>query len=148
MPLFFQSRPEPDHSPEMGKVRAMCEHLARPYWMPNPQAWIWARPDGKPQGFGVVAASNPGLANLLWLSMEMDRPPLSYDAAQNGLYSILITQGYGACVGGEPLLDVAGLLPLREFARQLEQPASGQIVEQAYPLLRLLAQRRLDHAGG
>jgi predicted NUDIX family NTP pyrophosphohydrolase len=144
MPLFFQNKPEPDHSPEMDKVRALCAHLGSPFWMRNPRSWVWSRPsDGAPQGFGLAAHDSPGAANLLWLSMEMDRPPHSYSATENGLYTLITVQAGRALLGGEPLIDVAGILTLQQFYDRLPDWPVGSGLEQAYPLLKLLAGRRL-----
>lgn len=133
-------------------VRDLCElhalwaRLAHPWWMPAPHTWTWRRPDGKPQGFGPITADAPGLANLLWLSLDLGRPPQEYDASQNGLYTLLVMHSSTAKLFGEPLLDVAGLLPLREFAALLAGAGGSHPVERAYPLLSLLAERRMHRA--
>jgi hypothetical protein len=136
--------PQPNQpDSDLVKVRALCRHLADPFWMPRPRSWVWARPgDGQPQGFGLLAAASPGLCNLLWLSMEMDQPPQTYDAQANGLYLLLAMEGARARLAGEPLLEVAGLMTLAQFEQAL--PAEGGLgLAATYPLLKLLAKRRL-----
>jgi hypothetical protein len=131
---------------DLGKVRALCEHLASPQWMPNPGAWLWTRPDGNPQGFGMLAYTSPGMANLLWLAMDMDEPPSRYDTRANPLYQMVITDAAAAKLAGQPLVDLASVLPLSAFADKLSDVPLGHGIEQMYPLLRALAQRRLHHA--
>jgi len=129
------------------KVRAMYEQLESPFWMPSPGSWVWHRPDGAGQGFGLMAPHEPGLANLQWLALDMSHPPFSYDASRNLLYSLLQMRSYSARLNGEPLLDVAAVTPLEEFAALLPEKAeSVHDVERTYPLLKVLAGRRLRHA--
>lgn len=132
---------------EMLDVRLLYARLADPLWMDQPERWVWRRPDGAPQGPALVAQRAPGLANLLWLSMDMAQPPRDYDGIRNPLFTRVVTCAGSAHLAGEPLLDVAGLVPLAEFARMLPQePASDHPLEQTYPLMRLLAERRLCDA--
>lgn len=128
------------------QVRQLCERLEHPNWMPNPGSWTWARPDGARQGFGLIWRDEPGLANLLWLSMDMGRPPATYDSARNTLYGLVLTQMTVAELDGELLTDWAGVLPLSEFHAKLgKAPVSKRnVLENAYPLLYLLAGRRLE----
>jgi hypothetical protein len=136
--------PTPQSDKDLAKVREMFSRLEHhSFWMPRPESWVWARPgDGQPQGFGLLARQSPGLCNLLWLSMEMDRPPAVYDAMENGLYMLIMLQGQKARLLGEPLLDVAGLMTLVQFEQALPAEA-GFGLATAYPLLKLLAKRRL-----
>jgi hypothetical protein len=133
---------------DLEKVRALVARISHPFWMHRPEAWIWARPDGKPQGFASLMADQPGLCNLLWLATDLDVPPPEYDAMSNSLYMMLSTERV-ARLAGYWLNDAAGLMSLRDFAAALDveltrPPVSA--VERAYPLLRLLARGRLGHA--
>lgn len=131
----------------MVRVKQLCLRLGHPNWMPAPETWEWRRPDGSRQGFGPYWRQDPGMANLLWLAMDLHRPPAEYDASQNTLYTLLFTHGATATLWGQPLLDMAGVLPLKEFHHRLgSAPYAVHPVEMAYPLLYLLAERRLAHA--
>jgi hypothetical protein len=142
MVMPYQHYPDPD----LTKVQALVRRVSSPFWMHRPEAWIWQRPDGYPQGF-VGLMDSPGLCNLLWLSMAFDRPPQVYDANQNGLFLRLLSGARDAKLGGEPLTDWAGLLTLQEFIDQLPQEAGpAGTIASTYPLLRLLGERRLGHA--
>lgn len=115
--------------------------------MEAPECWLWRRPDGLPQGFATISSKVPGLANLLWLAMGMDAPPATYNSDINGLYNLVLMEARGAKLAGQPLIEVAGLLPLQRFLALLpQQVASTQPMERAYPLLRVLALERLSHA--
>jgi hypothetical protein len=131
---------------DLEKVRALEARISHPYWMRNPETWTWTRPDGMSQGFASLMYTQPGLCNLLWLAMDMDRPPSLYNALANPLYMLLVINR-AAKLRGEPLTDAAGLLSLQQF-HDLLPSASVALdpVEHAYPLLKLLAARRLDHA--
>lgn len=128
-------------------VRNMCHQLGNPNWMANPRSWIWTRPDGLAQGFGPAWRESPGLANLLWLSMDFREPPQVYDATKNSLYMYLMMFAGSSKLHGLPLLDLAGLRSLQAFHTLLPAGetllAGGNSLERAYPLLKLLAQRRL-----
>lgn len=131
---------------DLNKVRALEARISHPYWMPHPDAWIWTRPDGMAQGFAPLIYSAPGLCNLLWLAMDHEKPPQYYDALSSALYMLLVVDR-SAKLLGEPLKDVAGLLSLRQFYEALpETSLAVDPVEHAYPLLRRLAARRLQHA--
>lgn len=130
------------------KVVQLFKRLASPHWMQNPRSWVWQREDGGPQGFGPICKEHPGLANLLWLSMDMVRPPLYYDGVNNALYNAVLVLGHSALLDGEPLFDRAALDPLHQFYNRLpdaEAPGARGL-ETMYPLLKLLAARRLTHA--
>lgn len=148
---FEWLRPAPDPDWALDRLRSMWARLASPHWMRNPRSWMWACSDGRPQGFGVLANDQPGKANLLWLSMDLDAPPRAYDAHTNSLYVLLYREAEFSRLDGQPLADLASMLTLREFAERLptqqemfNRPLVG--AERAYPLLKLLAERRLAHA--
>lgn len=128
-------------------VRNLCHQLGHPNWMPKPRSWIWARPDGLAQGFGPGWQLDPGLANLLWLSMDFREPPQTYDATKNALYVYIMVHGPSSKLHGLPLFDLAATRSLEEFVILLPASetllAGGNNLERAYPLLRLLAIRRL-----
>jgi hypothetical protein len=140
---LFMGYPDKD----LTRVRTLYKRLSDPHWMARPLEWFWAGPDGRPQGFAPLTYSNPGLANLLWLSLDMGSSPQCYDVNRNGLYMLLLLIGHSAQLDGEPLLDLASVLTLREFAARLPATASSGLgAESAYPLLKMLAERRLAHA--
>ncbi len=82
--------------------------VINPCWMGNPDDWVWLRPDGQLQGFGIGWREDPGLANLCWLAMGMNEPPRHYDATQNALYMWVLSQ--------VQLRSCAALLSLKAFA--------------------------------
>ena len=139
---------------DMEGLRALLARLENPLWMRDPASWVWQRGDGAPQGPGLLVRAHqrggdhaPGFCNLQWLAMDLDTPPRHYDLGHNLLYSILSLHALGARLAGEPLLDVAGIVPLRQFAAMLPpQVTSSQPAEKMYPLLRVLAERRLAYA--
>jgi hypothetical protein len=128
---------------DLAKVQALCLRLANPHWMPRPQSWMWLRGDGMPQGFGTLAHERPGLANLLWLSLDLDAPPRTYEAHMNSLYVLLFQEAEFTFIGGTSLVDIAGLSTLREFIDRLPIEPGKRGLERMFPLLRLLAERRL-----
>lgn len=132
----------------MVQVRNLCQVLGHPNWMARPRSWVWRRPDGMAQGFGPAWQDEPGRANLLWLSLNLVRPPADYDASKNDLYMAVLLQGRNSRLAGEPLFDQAALLSLRDFVALLERtpPSNGTQLEQMYPLLRMLAAERLRDA--
>lgn len=140
----FKSAPDPDV--DLGKLHALWARLSNPHWMPRPQAWMWARGDGMPQGFGVLSRERPGMSNLLWLSMDLDVPPLMYEATHNSLYVLLFQEAAFTQIGGASLEDLAAVSTLREFADRVPREPGKRSLERAFPLLRLLAERRIDHA--
>lgn len=128
---------------ELAKVQDMCRRLANPHWMPRPKSWMWLRGDGMPQGFGTLAYDRPGLANLLWLSLDLDVPPRNYEANLNSLYVLLFQEAEFTFVDGTALTDIASLSTLREFIDRMPTEPGKRGLERAFPLLRLLAERRL-----
>lgn len=132
-------------------------HSYQPFWMSTPAEWVWHGPSG-PQGFGLNRPPSPidseqvdestyrnfGLTNLLWLSMDMARPPRHYDARLNSLYCMLLISAGGMLVDGLPIIEQASTLTLRQFH---DLAATGKFsAKQGHdilPLLRLLAFRRL-----
>ena len=133
---------------ELGQVRRMCARLAQPNWMDEPGTWVWQRPsDGALQGFGLDWRSEPGLANLLWLVMDMGTPPREFDLGKHPLCSIILMFGWRAKLCGEMLTDRAAFDTLQEFHDRLPATVAagaGQM-DLAYPLLKRLAARRLAH---
>lgn len=128
------------------KIRKMWGHLERnPFWMPSPRSWTWKRPDGHYQGFAGMGQDNPGIANLLWLTLDMATVPKTYNAAENSLFQYVIVHASKVKIGHIPLLDAASFYTLREFEAMLPHtvPVTRNPLERAFPLLKLLAQRRL-----
>ncbi len=99
--------------------------LVNPNWMSNPDHWVWRRPDGAAQGFGMSWRDNVGLANLQWLSMNLDHPPADYDAHSNKLYMWATLQGHA-------LQRRAEILSLRDFALlNPGSPESAVLIQRA-----------------
>lgn len=134
-----------DDDPVLVQVRTLCHRLENANWMPKPREWVWVRPDGRMQGFGVLWPDQPGLANLLWLAMDMGSPPQRYDSASNTLFSLVLLHAEMAKLDGGLLHDWAGVLTLRQFHDRLPEKAGPgpNPIERTYPLLKLLAARRL-----
>jgi hypothetical protein len=133
--------------PDLAKVRALCSRLEQPFWMPDPDKWVWLQPDGRPQGPGLVSYASPGLTNLLWLALDLPAPPPVFQMTDNLLAGLVLLLAGSSRLVGQPLLDMAALHPLDEFAALLPEaraPGSNSL-EGAYPVLRLLALRRLRH---
>lgn len=129
------------------QVRALCARLENPYWMAKPDDWVWVRPDGAAAGFGLIARSHPGMANLLWLAMDLATPPWEYDMDSNPMMQLLFVYGTSSRLCGQPLADLAALSTLQEFHELLGAVGPGSNpLEHAYPVLRMFAARRLRHA--
>jgi hypothetical protein len=118
-------------------------------WMPRPDDWVWQVP-GAPQrqGFGLNWRDPLAGANLLWLALDMDRPPTHYNARLNPLYMLLVAQAPMVKLNGVDLVDQAASLTLRQFFRECE---TGQLegsceLTRFLPVITLLAHRRLDNA--
>lgn len=134
--------PEPKRPVIDLQVRALYSRLERPFWMPEPASWVWDC-DGRPQGPGLLITCEPGLANLLWLALDLGRPPQVYDLSKNSVMTMLLLAGGAARLAGEPLFDRAALHTLAEFHDLLPGQASGEVLTAVYPLLKMLAARRL-----
>lgn len=120
-------------------------HAAAPNWMPQPENWMWYTPDGRVQGFGATWRDTVGLANLLWLALDMKTPPLHFDARFHNLYMLLLH--YGAATTGTlaDLVELAELNPLAQFRTKLALVPEIAMVPRLNlaPLLILLADGRL-----
>lgn len=111
-------------------------------WMARPGDWVWTAPGGQPQGFGLNWRDNVGRANLLWLAMDMDTPPSrQYNLRFHQLCMLILTHGEKMGLAGLPLFDQAGTLTLAQFRNVCQEHN-----ESIYPLLVLLANRRMEHA--
>lgn len=134
----------------MGQVLQFpgMQQALNPAWMPLPGNWMWPTPDGQMQGFGASWRSNPGLANLLWLSLDMEKPPRLFDCRQHELYMLLFTYGQPTCGTLSRLVELAELTRLRDFPRRLEtRPEIARIPRyDLAPLLITLADQRIKHA--
>lgn len=123
----------------------------RASWVERPQDWVWQAPERLRQGFGPMVrdgAAGVGLANLLWLSMDMETPPRFYDARTNPLYVALALYAPQMVLNAWPLLDQAADLTLRQFHEQCNKgPLLGpKQLGTMLPLIQLLATRRLENA--
>lgn len=117
-------------------------------WMEKPDSWRWAAPGNMVQGFGLNWRQSPGMANLLWLATDLDKPPTMYDARANEMYMLLLISGPHTRLNDIELLDQAGSLTLRQFRNELiSGTLSGplQLVKHK-PVINLLAMRRLHDA--
>lgn len=127
--------------------QALYTRLANPMWMERPDDWLWDRRGhpGQRQGWGAGAwRSNPGLSNLIWLSINLDQPPGSYDVNNLHLVQMLVTEGHAAKACGASLFDLAGLKTLHQFGALLTVAPERQTrVEKTYPLLLVYVNRRL-----
>lgn len=118
-------------------------------WMEHPDDWMWTKPSGEPQGFGLGWRYSVGHANLLWLALDMARPPdRPYDWRYHQLCVMLVVQGSKMELGGLPIFSQAEALTLAQFRDLCE---TGRFVAPApitsiAPLLSKLATRRLEHA--
>lgn len=123
---------------------AALARVIQPNWMPNPDSWVWPLAEGHPpsQGWGRTWRSNPGLANLLWLLLDMGRPPRFYNVRANLDYTSLI---FGASGALKPLVELAEVSSLERFI--LELKARPRLADVGYLVLSdkliRLADRRL-----
>jgi hypothetical protein len=112
-----------------------------PNWMPEPDSWVWRRPCGMIQGFGLTWRERVGLANLQWLALDMRRPPqVPFEARNHGAYML----AYNAL---PELVELAEMNSLQAFHDKLAaRPHLARIhgADRA-PLYLLLAERRLRH---
>lgn len=128
------------------QVQGLCSRMSRnPCWMPDPASWVWKRPDGQKQGFGLGWHLEPGMANLLWLALDKQEPPARYDAATNLLYSQVMMGAYSGQLRGTVLVSAASVLTLQEFEAALPAvaPPRSTVLEMRYPELKRLARKRL-----
>lgn len=120
---------------------AALARVLQPNWFPAPDCWFWRRPDGVRQGFGLTWRGDPGMANLLWLALDLERPPTILDARRIPLYSWLLLHG-------QPLASSASILTLAQWTRDLGMSAvlpNVRRIPQFQQLLNL-AEKRLHHA--
>lgn len=117
----------------------------RAAWMEQPEGWAWPTPNGR-QGPGRhFVAGQVGLANLLWLALDLPAPPASYNGRDNPLYVMLLLHSPVMTVNDMLLIDHAGCLTLEQF-RDLCGTGKWGGPGNILPLLRLLANKRLNHA--
>lgn len=112
-----------------------------PNWMPEPGSWIWHRPCGMIQGFGLTWREHVGVANLQWLVLDMQRPPQGpFEARNHAAYMM----AYSAPAG---LIELAEMNSLQAFHDKLAaRPQLARIGgHERAPLYLLLAERRLRH---
>lgn len=121
-------------------------HNHRAAWVDQPEEWVWPGPIGN-QGPGLHwGMGQIGIANLLWLALDMDRPPARYSARDNPLYTYLIVHAASLKLDGLPLDDQAASLTLEQFRDRCQATGPAQQRGDILPLLCLLANRRLNHA--
>ena len=114
-------------------------------WMPDPDDWVWTTPAHQPQGFGLNWRDNVGMANLLWLALDMERPPSrNYNMRYHKLCMLLVEGGHSMQLAGLSVFDQAGSLTLAQFRNLCYTP--GPADTQIAPLLAILANGRLAHA--
>jgi hypothetical protein len=132
----------------MGTVLPFVRQVVNPNWMPNPDNWMWTTPENTRQGFGRTWRAQPGLANLLWLALDMNTPPRLFDARQHQLYCLLLMYGAPGVGVLRELVELAELQPLRPFVQRLKaKPAMADIPRyKLAPLLTTLAEGRLLRA--
>ena len=121
----------------------------RGVWMERPDDWVWSTPDGQPQGFGLFWRQNVGLANLLWLALDMLRPPNTpYNWRYHELCALLVIHGAQMELDGLPLLSQVEALTVAQFRNLCETAnfAAPAPVPNISKLLVLLANRRINHA--
>lgn len=130
------------------QILPFVQRVVNPNWMPTPDQWVWTTPEGSTQGFGHTWRSNPGLANLLWLVLDLERPPRVFDARKHNPYMLIAI--YGAAHSGTlaELVKLAELNSLARFRTELvKRPEIANVPRhQLAPLLILLAERRLRNA--
>lgn len=119
--------------------------MLNPAWAKHPERWVW-HCGTRLQGIGLGWREDPGMFNLQWLSLDLDTPPREYDARANPLFMRVLLQARQTTLGGVPLPDVAAAHTLPRFLEKLDNDVMVGPLSDTKPLLRLLGQRRLDHA--
>lgn len=123
--------------------------LHRGPWMSYPDNWVWTTPARQPQGFGLHWRDNVGLANLLWLALDMERPPAApYNMRYHQLCMLFVVHGAKMELDGLPIFSQAEALTLAQFRNLCLSShfAAPAPVHNIAPLLVTLANRRLEHA--
>lgn len=125
----------------LARQNTALQRAISPNWMPNPDSWNWPMEEGHPpqQGWGRTWRDNPGLANLLWLVMQMGTPPKVWNARSMPRYSMVVMGADGAL---RQVVEIAALNTLEQFVAKVTQrllhkhdPLSDHLVQ--------LAKRRL-----
>lgn len=128
-------------------MTTFSDHLTRwrrhrAAWMDQPEGWVWAG-----QGPGLhFCAGQVGVANLLWLSLDMATPPASYNARDNKLYVLMLLYSTNMLIDGVPLVEHADCLTLEQFRDLCATGKWSGPVHSILPLIHLLANKRLNHA--
>lgn len=121
---------------------AALARTINPNWFPCPDSWVWRRPDGRQQGFGLAWRDDPGMANLQWLALDMQAAPRElFDVRMRPLYLWL-------SLHGQQLTVSASLLTLGQWVREMQvtvKHPKAPLLPQLQQLLEL-AQKRLSHA--
>lgn len=116
--------------------------LLRPYWVDNMFAWQWEQ-NGMRVGPAILAQNSAGKANLLWLALDLQRPPTQVvDVRKNLIYGWVVMEGhlYG-------LEQAAAMYTLPEFEQRLTDmiaQCSQPRAKQMMVFLQMLARRRLN----
>lgn len=121
----------------------------RSTWMARPDDWVWTTPARHPQSFGPAWRLAVGLANLLWLALDMDRPPdHPYDLRDHPLCTLLIMYGTKMELGGLPIFSQSEALTLVQFSNLCgtERFTAPAPIPDITRRLAVCANRRLKHA--
>lgn len=118
----------------------------RAAWMDQPGEWAWPTPNGWHGPALHWRAGQVGLANLLWLALDLAAPPVAYVARDNPLYTRIIVYAGKLLVNDTPLIDHAECLTLEQFRDLCGTGKWAGPGNNILPLLHLLANRRLHHA--
>ncbi len=120
--------------------------LHRATWMPDPEAWVWHTPDGRMQGFGHFAQADPGLANLLWLTLDRFDPPVEYACRDNVDYVNILLHSARIHLNGHLITEQAESLTLRQFRDELRTGRVTGVEPRFVARMLALANKRLEHA--
>lgn len=113
--------------------------LVSPFWT-NPAGWEW-RTDGHTLSL-YNFQEQPGIWNLVWLSLDLDQPVDGYNIRHNSLAVWVMTSAHTTRCRGKTLEELAARHTLEQFAKLL--PATVERMQHK-PVEHLvyLAQRRL-----
>jgi hypothetical protein len=123
--------------------------LINPNWMPHPDDWEWDRGDAVMQGFGQIWRAETGMANLLWLALDRDKPPQDgYDLRANLTAMRVLTHHRKMRLHGRLLTEYAALDTLPQFRDRLKTVTHTEGSWTSLVRTQLLdsAHRRLAHA--
>lgn len=104
------------------------KQLTNPSWFPDPEQWVWERPDGQMQGLSAVFDANPGVFNLAALALG-SVPEDGYSLDTHDLAMWVLRSAQTFKVESSDLAELATLLPPLAFVKMVRSVEDVRVRE-------------------